>query len=258
MDELEREKLEQKIKTCEKLGAVSFQKLVFTAEKLKYSTIHRFFPNYLVFNDKIIEHEVTKKLKKITNEEDKTKLLKVARMAKMTSRRELNYRQNRNYHINNNNPTIIYDYFNWNKNIHKKGLIKNAIFLPIFLSLSIVNFPVAMPLLVIELCSAFLNFECINIQNYNIYRYKKAESSIKKRVVRQYKNNIEKYGEASEVVFNSLDRDNTKLPSVDEIVENITTKEQAVQMKELIDKMMNERKSLSSEKNTNQFVKKKS
>jgi len=115
-----------------------------------------------------------------------------------------------------------------------------------------------MPLLVIELCSAFLNFECINIQNYNIYRYKKVESSMKKRVVRQYKNNIEKYGEASEVVFNSLDKDNTKLPSVDEIVENITTKEQAVQMKELIDKMMNERKSPSSDKNTNQFVKKKS
>lgn len=232
MDKLEREQLEQKIRVCEKLGAVSFQKLVFTVEKLKYSTIHRFFPNYLDFNDKMIDREVEKRLKKITNEEEKMNLLKAARLTKMASRRELNYGQNRNYHIDNNNPTIIYEYLNWNKDIHKKGLIKNAIFIPVFLGLSIVNFPGAVPLLIIELLSAFLNFECINIQNYNICRYKKIESSLKKRVVRQYKNNIEKYDKASEVVFDSIDKNTTKLPSVDEIVENITTKEQAMQMKD--------------------------
>ena len=77
---------------------------------------------------------------------------------------------------------------------------------------------------------------------------------MKKRREREVKTNIEKYGEVSELVYNSVEKSDTKLPSIDDIVENITTKEQAMQMKELLEKIASERK----DKPVKQFVKKKS
>lgn len=79
-----------------------------------------------------------------------------------------------------------------------------------------------------------------------------------KRKQREVKNNIERYGKASEVIYNSVEKSDTKLPSIDEIVENITTKEQAEQMKELLEKIASERKVNSPSVTTYQFVKKKS
>ena len=55
-----------------------------------------------------------------------------------------------------------------------------------------------------------------------------------------------------------MDKSDTKLPSIDEIVENITTKEQAEQMKKLLEKIASERKVNSTDVTTYQFVKKKS
>ena len=246
--------LDKKIKIYEKLGALKFQKVVFKLERIKFSLIKNHFPSYIKFTDKILDFKANSKLKKAKTEEEKTKIKKLVRYNKMLNRRELNTLQNRNYHINSNDPTVIYDYLLWNKSIHKKGLITNAITIPVLLALTSFSVPYTVPFLTLEMVSAIINFECINIQNYNICRYKKIEPLLEKRREREVKTNIEKYGEVSELVYNSVEKSDTKLPSIDDIVENITTKEQAMQLKELLEKIASERK----DKSVKQFVKKKS
>ncbi len=258
MDNLAKEELDRKIKIYEKLGALQFQKVVFKLEKIKFSIINKYFPSYIKFTDKILDFKARSRLRKAKTEDEKTKIKKLIRYSKMLNRRELNTLKNRNYHINNNDPTVIYDYLEWNKSIHKKGLITNIVSLPILVGLASLSVPYTIPFIALETFSAIVNFECINIQNYNICRYRKIEPLLEKRKQREVKNNIERYGKASEVIYNSVEKSDTKLPSIDEIVENITTKEQAEQMKELLEKIANERKVNSPGVTTYQFVKKKS
>ena len=65
-------------------------------------------------------------------------------------------------------------------------MIKNAVLIPALGVATALGFGIAIPFLLAEIFSLFINFQCVNIQNYNIYRYKQHEEQMKKLVYHKY------------------------------------------------------------------------
>jgi len=225
----------KKMKVCERLGAKRFQKIVFKVETLKFKTIKKLFPNYIEWYDKLCDRKRDKELKKVNTEEARKRIINHYRRQKLIMRKEFYREQNRNYHVDLNKPTEILHYLNWNKKVHKKGLIKNGFFIPALAIASGIGIApiITLPLLAIELGSLFINFQCVNIQNYNIYQFKEKEETIKKLEERKIKRNIKNYSEAGAVISRSLEKTDD-VPSLHQIIENIQTKEELEQLKNLV------------------------
>lgn len=223
----------KKIERCEKLGANKFQKVVFKVEKLKYKVLKKCFPNFIERYDKSCDKKRDKALKKVTTEQERQKIKNYYRRQKLIMRKEFNREQNRNYHLDPNKPTEILHYLNWNKKVHKKGMIKNAVLIPILGVASGLGFWPAIPLLAMEVGSLFINFQCVNIQNCNIYRFKQKEETMKKLEERRTKRNIEQYKDAASVVSKAMDKTDD-IPSLSQIIDSVKTPEEAAQLKNLI------------------------
>ncbi len=233
MKELKREDYNKKIRLYEKLGAEKFQNMVFKVEKIKYKIIKRLFPNYIKSYDKHLDSEQKKLLAKAKTEEERKQIKRDIKLAKLAVRKEFNEEKNKNYHMDKERPTEIYKYLEWNKLVHIKGLIKDvivAILSTVALSFGFVG---VLPILLYELLDAAINFECINIQNCSICKYKKCEKMLERKESKAIVKGIEEYGAAAEVINKTLEESET-LPTFDEIINNIETKEQLEEMKKLI------------------------
>ena len=88
-----------------------------------------------------------------STEEDRKRIIDETRKLKMAMRKEWHREQNRNYHMDMNKPTEMIYYLNWNKNIHKRGIIINAITIPLLTAATITGIPFAIPFLIEELAS---------------------------------------------------------------------------------------------------------
>lgn len=223
----------RKIAQCEKLGANKFQDIVFKTEELKFKVIKKTCPNFIKHYDKFCNWQRDMRLKKVTDESERKKIIDHYKKQKLLTRKEFVQEKNRNYHMDPNNPTEFIQYLEWNKNVHKNGLIKNAVLIPALTITSICGIIPAIPLLGIELISLFINFQCVNIQNYNIYRFKDKEEILRKLETSRQNQNIKKYGEAAKVISESMEKADD-IPSMDDIINSITTKEQLEQLRNMI------------------------
>ena len=253
MKKEEREKYKQQMKTYEKLGALKFQKIVFGVEKLKYKLIKKVCPNYIRLFDKYYDHKKKKAYDKATSEKEIKKISRDFTTIKMVRRKEFYEEKNINYHMDSKRPTEIYDYLKANKQIHKDGLTRNLLTIPLLIAGVCVSFPYAIPLLVVELINTTINFECINIQNYNICRYKISRDTLKKKEDKLIEKRIEKYDDVSEMIYKTMEH-KEDLPTPDEILNSIKTSsinkdEKIKQLKELIAQQIIERESSVKEDN---------
>ena len=226
-------KYHKQIQRCEQLGALHFQKIVFKVENIKFKILKKLWPNFLSFYDKQCDKRKKKLLKKAKTEVERKNVITEIRNLKMAMRKEWHREQNRNYHMDMNKPTEMLYYLNWNKDIHKKGIIFNAITIPILTIASVSGVPFAIPFLIGEVASAFINFQCINIQNYNIYRFKEREETFKKMEARRMASNIQKHGEAAKVIGKAMEK-TEDIPTMKQIIEGVETKEQLEQLRSLI------------------------
>ena len=128
---MEKNEYKKKMKLYESFGALKFQKLVFLIEKIKFKVLKKLCPNFIYYFDKYCDWKEKKRVKKAKTEKEIKKIKKQTKKAKMAMRQEWNEEKNRNYHMNPKKPTEIVAYLEWNKNIHKKGLITNAVLIPI-------------------------------------------------------------------------------------------------------------------------------
>lgn len=237
----------KKIKICEMLGARQFQTVVFEVERIKFKLIKKLFPNFLKHFEKRLDKQKAKELEKVHSEYTRREIISKYQELKTQLRREMNFEQNRNYHMNKHNPTKFIHYLEWNKAIHKKGLIKDAIALPALILATFLGAGTAtIPLIAIELFSAFINFECVNIQNYNIYRFKEKEETLKKLEKRKNESEIKKYGEALGVIEKTM-KQSEDIPTIDELLKNINSIEQLNQMKAFIEQAQKEHQMLKSD-----------
>ena len=241
MEKSEKIKYKKQIQLYKKFGAEHFQKIVFGVEKVKFKLLKTICPNFIKYFDKYADFKQKRILKNIKSPNTSAEVIEKFKFSKMAMRREFYQEKNINYHINNNNPTEIYEYLQWNKDVHKHAMIKNLIAIPIYITGIALGFTVpATILLSCELIGLGINFECINIQNYNICRYKLSEETLKKKRERRQKENIEKYGEAAELIRSNVEKQE-QLPSMAEIINNATSKEQLSQLRELLLRELKER-----------------
>ena len=240
------EDYKKKIELCEKLGANKFQKVVFKVEELKYKFIKTFLPNYTKWYDKLCDRQKRKDLKKVKTPEEKQQIIEHYRRQKMLMRKELNREQNRNYHMDMNKPTEMLHYLEWNKDVHMKGIIKNAIAIPcLAVATAFGLWPtVIIPFLALEVGSLFVNFQCVNIQNCNIYRYKLREEQLRRLEERRTKRNVEQYSEAGEAVSRCLEK-TEDIPTFTQIIDSIQTKEELEQLRKLVRTTLGENRAKS-------------
>lgn len=220
---------DKKIARCERLGSKKFMKLVEKVEKVKFKVLKKVFPGYLKRYDKRMDKALEKELKRVKTEEERKELIRSFQRQKMLIRKEHNFEQNRNYHMDANNPSAFVEYLKWNKQIHVQGLIVNGIS-SVAIAVTGIFVPAVLPLLALEAVDAFINFQCINNQNKGIYRYERDKERIEAIADRKREKNIKKYGEIAKVIDKALEKQETaKLPETKEVTSTIRTKEELFQ-----------------------------
>lgn len=90
-------------------------------------------------------------------------------------------------------------------------------------------------LMLANVASLAINFECVNLQNYNLYRFQneKTYQILEKVEERRRNNNLEKLGSSIVPVAKAVTEE-VALPTVDQVVSKITTVEQATRLKEYV------------------------
>lgn len=197
-------------------------------KRIKEDTIQRLSRTTSEEKKTRIKKRANRKLKRIKQRIIPTEVIKKnVQTNKLLARKEYYLSQNRNYHMDLDRPTEMLAYLEYNKRVHMNGLKRNAVFLPIFTGLSIA-FPIVTPLAAYELASTFINFQCVNIQNCNIYRFKQKEEKLKKIEERRAKTNIKKYGKVSSIVSKELAKSKDRLPTMDEIITSVGDDKEAL------------------------------
>ena len=233
MTKEEREKYNKKIRLYQAFGADKFQKVVFQVEKIKFKIIKKIFPNFIKMYDKYCNLNLKIGLKRAKTKEERLKLKENIKFAKMAMRKELNQEKNRNYHVDHNRPTEIIQYLEWNKSVHTKGLVKNIILILVSIIGISCGLSWLIALLAYEIISSTINFECINIQKCSICKYKKCESALQKKESKKISHDIDNYREAEKIIQSAIDKSDN-LPTFNEIIGMIKTKEELNQMKKML------------------------
>ena len=237
----EKKDFEENLKLYEKLGAVQFQKVVFKVEKLKYKLLKKLVPNHIYYYDKHIDKITKRKLKKVNTETEKKEIIYKANVDKMKERKDFYQEQNRNYHMSKDKPTEIIKYLKLNKKIHENGIIRNIIFTFLTIPFVILESKFAILFLILELISAYINFQCINLQNYNICRLEKIENKLHQIEERRRESDLKKYNEISKEIHQAVvEKEN--IPTIEEIIDRANTPEKLAQLKNLIEQTKKERK----------------
>lgn len=240
MEKNKREQLKKEMELRKKLGALRFQKVVFEVERIKYKTIKTLCPNIIRYYDKYCDFIKDRAISKATSEEEIIKIQKNIKFSKLAMRKEINQEKNRNYHMRYKKPTEIIKYLEWNKEVHKKGLIKDAVVATAIIGTSIVLTPWALPLLAGCAASAAINFECINIQDFNLCRYKLIEDRLKQQEEQRQKEIQDSYQAAGEMVYAKVESKDA-IPTTKEVLDSRKNDEQARQWKEFLLKEIQER-----------------
>lgn len=226
----------------ERCGAKQFQKIVLVVEKIKYRLLKPFSKLAIHMNDKAIDRKIKKALKKQKrttrkNVPEETKqMISYYQKEKMRFRREIAKEKNRNYHLDMNNINQTLSYLQMNKQIHQNGIILNIIKSVIALILmnlfTIIPNSIIIIYFIIQGVSAIINFECINLQNYNMLRINLKKEQLSRIQLQKNKKSIQRYGEISNAISPLLEQE--KLPSKEDIASSITTLEQLQQMRKMI------------------------
>lgn len=241
----ENKDLNKQMEICKKLGAIQFKKIVFIVEKIKFKALKKLVPNYLKYFDKHVDKLTKKRLKEAKTEEEKQIIIYKSKIDKMQERREFYQEENRNYHIRKENPTQIIKYLELNKKIHKNGLVGNAIFGLLTIPGLIFGSKLALIFLVFEIIEAIINFECINLQNYNICRLTKVKDKIEKKEKSKIERDSVLYKEISEDIHKVV-MEKDEIPTIDDILACADTPEKLEQLKQLLAKTKSQRNILET------------
>ncbi len=236
-----------KIKLYERLGAKQFQKIVLKLEEIKFKVEKILFPNNKLYKitEKRLEKKKQKELKRAKNEEQQKEILNIYKYRKLKIKRQLANCQNDNYHLNLTNVDEFKKYLEWNKKVHKVGLIKNIAFVLAMIPITVISGGIvgyiAGTILIGNILTGIINFECVNLQNYNLLRYEEKYDRLKKTESKIILRNIKKYSDANEIIAKTMEK-SIDIPTVDDIMENVQTDEQKKQILALIENEQRKRK----------------
>lgn len=227
----------KKLALYEKLGALKFKKVVLKVEELKFKLTKPFYKKIINLNDKLLDKKLNKMLKNENNDENRKMIIRYFNREKLRARIEYNNNENRNYHFNTLNPNETLNYLNINKKIHINGIKSNLLYIAISIVGIIFIKSITIPLVIsisLNSISIFINFECINLQNYNITRIEQKLEKLTKIRKHKLSQKIKLYKNISKSLAPLLERDK-KVPSKEDIIECIQTKEETLELELLIE-----------------------
>lgn len=258
-----REELKKKIALCDKLGAKRFQKVVLKAEELKFRFLKDIFPSLPERYEKQLKRKRDKELSRATTDEEREKIIENYHKLLLEWKKELKREKNRNYHMDENAPTEILQYLEWNKQVHKRGLITNAAVItgaaillgaePMIAEVLIEQAPeisafisthlppVALSAIGLESIGAFVNFQCMNLQNSHIYRFKIMKDRLEKKEQRRNDDLVSKYG-ALAPVYRRCREKSIELPTIQDLINSCETPEELQQLKQMVQSRINANK----------------
>ncbi len=215
-----------------KRGALKFKDFVLKLEEKKYRIIKKLFPNIITRYDKLFDLRKKYELKRSKTEEERKQIIKKYQQAKMMVRIQYNNNENANYHISNLRPTQMYHYAQWNKRVHERGLKKDIAVSLAAIGLSVLN-PLTLVIVPFEIASLAIDYQCINLQKYNISRMEEKQETIKRMEAKRVTREVKSHGEAAKVISKTLDS-TENLPEPKDVIENITSIEQLHQIKDML------------------------
>lgn len=210
-----------------------FQKIVFKIEKNKWKTIKKVFPNYPQKMEAFYRKIRDKELLNAKTEEERRIINNIYKFNVILTRREFYTEKNSNYHMDMLNPLGMIDYLKMNKNIHMRWLKVDAITIPVFITLLSLGHTWTIPVIGLIILESVKNIKCVTQQNYKIEKILKEQEKLERLSNKRIENRDKKYGEAQKLISEKV-IENEELPSMTEIINNITTKEQLEQLKQLI------------------------
>ncbi len=243
---LTKEEYQKKIKRCERLGAKQFKKVVQKVEKIKFKLQKRFFPNFTNKINSLWDRKEKKMLKRCSSEEERKQVKQDINTMKMLNKREDNYEMNRNYHLFRNRFGELLNYLNYNKNVHKKGVIVDSVCLPGLVALSTIN-PIFIPVAILDAISLFLNFQCVNLQNYHIYKIEKNREGFAKKERQAITNTQQNYSEGVKLINKVIESDDKEVSADERLKQIQTEKESLIKAREMILKERERRNSLTGQ-----------
>lgn len=218
------------------LGASWFQKVVLKVEDLKFKFIDRFCPNIDKWYCNYCDKRVHKLCLKVDSKEEKERIRLNYNFKKMSFKKELRDKKNRNYHIDFNNASKFKDYLLWNKKVHRDGMIWNGIWISLCSLALFFTSGIASVLTSIwlgyNILALGVNFECVNLQNYNILRFEEKEEVLKKLERRSKKRDVKNFAKVGERIYNKL-CNRVEIPRSSDVVSDITDKEELEQLRRL-------------------------
>ena len=145
-------------------------------------------------------------------------------------------KKNRNYHIDFNNASKFKDYLLWNKKVHRDGMIWNGIWISLCSLALFFTSGIASVLTSIwlgyNILALGVNFECVNLQNYNILRFEEKEEVLKKLERRSKNRDVKNFAKVGERIYNKL-CNRVEIPRSSDVVSDITDKEELEQLRRL-------------------------
>ena len=218
------------------LGASWFQKVVFKVEDLKFKFIDRFCPNIDNWYCNYCDKRVHKLCLKVDSKEEQERIRLNYNFKKMSFKKELRDKKNRNYHIDFNNASKFKDYLLWNKKVHRDGMIWNGIWISLCSLALFFTSGIASVLTSIwlgyNILALGVNFECVNLQNYNILRFEEKEEVLKKMERRSKNRDVKNFAKVGERIYNKL-CNRVEIPRSSDVVSDITDKEELEQLRRL-------------------------
>lgn len=247
----------RKKKVYEAYGARKFQKVVMKVERIKWSFIKKHFPNYLTHYEKYYNRKCQKALKKASNDKEREIIISNFRHHLLKARKEFNHNENCNYHLDTKRPTETINYLKWNKSVHEHGIATNmAVGLAASGFLIAGVGPVlAATLIGIQAVSAVINWQCINLQNYNICRLEYQREAFEKREAKRQQEAKEKYGDGMAVIekaFNNT-KEESNIPTPKEVVAEIKNEEQLRQVQKMMELVKQSYQQQITSTNTKKF-----
>ena len=218
------------------LGASWFQKVVLKVEDLKFKFIDRFCPNIDKWYCNYCDKRVHKLCLKVDSKEEQERIRLNYNFKKMSFKKELRDKKNRNYHIDFNNASKFKDYLLWNKKVHRDGMIWNGIWISLCSLVLFFTSGIASVLTSIwlgyNILALGVNFECVNLQNYNILRFEEKEEVLKKMERRSKNRDVKNFAKVGERIYNKL-CNRVEIPRSSDVVSDITDKEELEQLRRL-------------------------
>ncbi len=226
----------KKEKIYEYLGAKKFKTIVMKAENIKFNIIHKWFPNIDSWYERRCNKEMERLCRKTKDEEKKKAIRFKYNQLKLAFEKENINRQNRNYHLDLENIDLSKQYLLWNRGVHVRGLVISGILtIACGIGMTVLTGGLAVVMgmgCALEAGAMIVNFQCINLQNYNLCRLEKSRANLLKIEERRRKILVERYANIGSVVYEKMTTD-VDLSKKTDIIDNVSNIEQLQELREL-------------------------